>query len=274
MKRLAALLCLLALIAIPLDESSAQSAPQSVETAEIDADSENAAGEEAAIISVEPSPYSIQRVHLLPGQRGPQAGVSRGRYIVNFGTRDGVQPGSIFRVLHQGKLMGLLKATRAWRDTTELTLVRLIEKSDTESPYPLNPGYYLEPQLVLLETIQFEAGEPVIDPDMYERLRYAARFVRSFPQFPLVIEGHTDANGKADENMRLSLRRAEGVRVFLNEVFRIPNEQLHPIGYGETRPIANNATSAGRKKNRRVDIVLMNEHPQMQSDNDRTEDAP
>ena len=74
--------------------------------------------------------------------------------------------------------------------------------------------------------------------------------------------------------MRLSLRRAEGVRVFLNEVFRIPNEQLHPIGYGETRPIANNATSAGRKKNRRVDIVLMNEHPQMQSDNDRTEDAP
>ena len=110
MKRLAALLCLLALIAIPLDESSAQSAPQSVETAGIDA-----AGEEAAIISVEPSPYSIQRVHLLPGQRGPQAGVSRGRYIVNFGTRDGVQPGSIFRVLHQGKLMGLLKATRARR---------------------------------------------------------------------------------------------------------------------------------------------------------------
>ena len=270
MAYLTALAWLLALTFTPLNGIDAQPATPSTQTAEDEGDG-NGEQEEAADMRPDSSPYRIQRVNLLPGERGPQAGVSRGRYIVNFGTRDGVQPGSIFRVLNQGKLMGLLKATRTWRDTTELTLIRLVEKSDTTSPYPLNIGYYLEPQLVLLETIQFEAGEPVIDPDMYERLRYAARFVRSFPQFPLVIEGHTDANGKADENMKLSQQRAEGVHAFLNEVFRIPNEQLHSIGYGETRPIANNATSAGRYKNRRVDIVLMNERPPI---SDGTEGAP
>ncbi len=216
---------------------------------------------EEKVFRFTPSPYRIQRVHLPPGERGPQAGVSRGRYIVNFGTRDGVQPGSIFRALYRGQLMGLLKTTRTWRDTTELTLVRLVHKSDVKSPYPLNTGYYLEPQLVLLETIYFEAGEPVIDPDMYERLRYAARFVRSFPTFPLVIEGHTDSRGKADENMTLSQRRAEGVRVFLNEVFRIPLDQLHAVGYGKNRPVASNLTPEGRYANRRVDIVLVDKLP-------------
>jgi outer membrane protein OmpA-like peptidoglycan-associated protein len=239
----------------------AQDEPTPAESAEGGENQATEGIEENVGLRFEPSPYRIQHVHLPPGVRGPQAGVSRGRYIVNFGTRDGVQPGSIFKVLYKGELMGLLKTTRAWRDTTELTLVRLVNKSDIESPYPLNPGYYLEPQLVLLETIQFEAGEPVIDPDMYERLRYAARFVRSFPQCPLVIEGHTDSNGKASDNMRLSQQRAEGVRLFLNEVFRIPNDQLHAIGYGESRPTASNSTADGRYKNRRVDIVLMDKLP-------------
>lgn len=209
----------------------------------------------------EPSKYRIQRVHLLPNERGPQAGVSRGRYIVNFGSRDGVQPGSIFRALYRGQLMGLLKVTRSWRDTTELTMVQLVHKSDLSSPYPLNPGYYLEPHLVLLETIHFDSGEPIIDPDMHERLHYASRFVRSFPQFPLIVEGHTDAMGKAGENMTLSKERAQAVLIFLNEVYRIPIEQLHAVGYGQTRPVASNLRKEGRFQNRRVDIILMNKKP-------------
>jgi len=209
----------------------------------------------------EPSKYRIQRVHLVPDERGPQAGVSRGRYIVNFGSRDGVQPGSIFRAMYRGQLMGLLKVTRAWRDTTELTMVQLVHKSDLSSPYPLNPGYYLEPHLVLLETIHFDSGEPIIDPDMHERLHYASRFVRSFPQFPLIVEGHTDAMGKADENVTLSKERAQAVLVFLNEVYRIPLAQLHAVGYGQTRPVASNLRKEGRFQNRRVDIILMNKKP-------------
>jgi outer membrane protein OmpA-like peptidoglycan-associated protein len=240
------------LLALPL-ALRAQEAPAVADSAD--------AEEEVAPNDFEPSKYRIQRVHLPLAERGPQAGVSRGRYIVNFGSRDGVQPGSIFRAMYRGQLMGLLKVTRAWRDTTELTMVQLVHKSDLSSPYPLNPGYYLEPHLVLLETIHFDSGKPIIDPAMYERLHYASRFVRSFPQFPLIVEGHTDALGKADENKLLSQERAQGVLTFLNEVYRIPLEQLHAVGYGQTRPVASNRTQEGRYQNRRVDILLMNKRP-------------
>jgi len=45
----------------------------------------------------EPSKYRIIKSHILPMPRGPQAAVSQGRFIINFGSREGVQPGSIFR---------------------------------------------------------------------------------------------------------------------------------------------------------------------------------
>ena len=194
---------------------------------------------------------------MLPKQRGPQAGVSQGRFIINFGSREGVQPGSIFRVMNRGKLMGLVSINRAWRDSSEARIIRLIHKANPESTVSLEPGYYLEPKLVLLETIQFEKGAPVITPEMYERMHYVARFIRSFPNFPLMLEGHTDNAGKKAENEKLAQERAEGVRLFLNEVYRLPMPQMHAISYGEDRPVATNSTEAGRARNRRVDIVLM-----------------
>ena len=209
----------------------------------------------------EPSKYRISKSHLLPLQRGPQAGVSRGRFIINFGSREGVQPGSIFRVMNRGQLMALIRIHHAWRDSAEARVVRLIHKTDQESPFAPEPGYYLEPKLVLLETIQFEKGEPVITPEMYERLHYVARFIRSYPQFPLMLEGHTDNAGDRAKNKKLGQERAEGVLLFLNEVYRLPKRQMHAISYGEDQPVATNSTTEGRYRNRRVDIVLVHELP-------------
>ena len=208
-----------------------------------------------------PSKYRITKVNLLPKALGPQAGVSQGRYIINFGSREGVQPGSIFRVMFRDRLMALVRIHHAWRDSAEARLVKLVEKADPDSPSPLEPGYYLEPKLVLLETIQFDKGDPIITPEMYKRLHYVARFIRSFPQFPLILEGHTDSSGKASSNIELAKKRAEGVRLFLNEVYRLPMTQMHAIGYGQERPIATNSTEEGRYRNRRVDIVLMDAQP-------------
>jgi len=218
-------------------------------------------GESAAPGRV-PSKYRIIRVHLPQTPAGLQAAVSRGRYIVDFGSREGVQQGSIFSVYRQGTLMGVVRVEQMWRDSAAVRLIELVHKVGPQSPNPLEQGYYLEPKFVFLETIYFDKGEPDFSADMHERLHYAARFIRAFPDFPLILEGHTDNTGKKEENQKLSEERAERIRTFLHEIYRLPATQMYVKGYGEIEPIATNATEEGRRQNRRVDIILADERPE------------
>lgn len=209
-----------------------------------------------------PSKYRIARIHLVDGSRGPQAAVSRGFYIVNFGSREGVQRGSIFNVYSRNSLMGLVRVDRVWRDSAAVSLVNLVHKAVPESPNPLEKGYYLEPKFVFLESILFDQGKPDIDPDMHERLRYAARFIRAYSDFPLIIEGHTDDTGDKKKNQALSEERAGQIRDFLHEIHRLPSEQMHVRGYGQSDPVTTNTTAEGRRLNRRVDIILADQVPE------------
>ena len=70
------------------------------------------------------------------------------------------------------------------------------------------------------------------------------------------IEGHTDNTGTAEYNMELSSQRAESVRDYLVGS-GVSVDRLVAKGYGTTKPVANNNTSAGRAKNRRVDFVIL-----------------
>lgn len=76
------------------------------------------------------------------------------------------------------------------------------------------------------------------------------------------IEGHTDAKGDDDYNMRLSLRRAESVRRWFGEKGGIAKGQMTAKGFGEKNPVAPNTKPdgsddpAGRQRNRRVEIVV------------------
>jgi outer membrane protein OmpA-like peptidoglycan-associated protein len=214
-----------------------------------------AQGENAEVIQ-QPAKYRTTRVHLLPGPVGPQTGVSRGYVIVNFGSRDGVRRGSVFNVKRGEILVGQIRVDRVWRDSSRASILRLRRKSDPASPRPMEAGYLLEPHYVLLETIQFDLGKPSIDPEMYRRLHYAARFIHAYPAFPLIMEGHTDNTGSAKDNQKLSEARAEQIRFLLHEVHRLPDTQMHVKGYGESDPVASNATEWGRRQNRRVDIIL------------------
>ena len=71
----------------------------------------------------------------------------------------------------------------------------------------------------------------------------------------LTIEGHTDSRGDADMNEALSRARAQAVRDALAQL-GIDGERMSAVGYGETQPIADNATSEGRARNRRIAIVV------------------
>ncbi len=81
-----------------------------------------------------------------------------------------------------------------------------------------------------------------------------------FPKSDVRVEGHTDSYGTDEANLKLSEERSEAVRLYLTANMGSGAPKITSVGYGETRPIANNETADGRAKNRRIDIVIV---PQM-----------
>ena len=70
------------------------------------------------------------------------------------------------------------------------------------------------------------------------------------------MEGHTDAFGSDAQNLSLSRSRAESVVQHLLASMAVAPINLRSVGYGESRPVANNETEEGRKRNRRIDVVI------------------
>ena len=72
----------------------------------------------------------------------------------------------------------------------------------------------------------------------------------------IFIEGHTDSDGEEESNMDLSQRRANSVTKLLADKFGIKSERLTSLGFGEIYPVADNSTTEGKAKNRRVSIFI------------------
>ena len=73
----------------------------------------------------------------------------------------------------------------------------------------------------------------------------------------VVVDGNTDSVGSADYNYVLSQRRADAVIQYLVTKYQIPAHKIYIIGLGKDKPVAENSNTAGRAKNRRVDVRLM-----------------
>jgi OOP family OmpA-OmpF porin len=103
--------------------------------------------------------------------------------------------------------------------------------------------------------IQFEINRDVIQREEQEKLGVLETFLKKYPDTTAVIEGHTDEVGTDADNMRLSQRRAESVVSYLVS-HGIARSRLQAVGYGETRPIADNRTEIGRRLNRRINAII------------------
>lgn len=103
-------------------------------------------------------------------------------------------------------------------------------------------------------SIRFQTGSATIDADSDELLDRLAVLAHSCPG-RLSIQGHTDSRGDAQGNKALSLARAAAVRDAL-VAHDIAADRITAEGLGESRPIADNGTSAGRAKNRRITITI------------------
>ena len=114
----------------------------------------------------------------------------------------------------------------------------------------------LEEELSLeAKLIQFETGSAVIKTESYRELDKILELMNAYPSSNFSIEGYTDDRGRAESNRALSQKRADAVKTyFVNK--GISSARLTATGYGEASPVATNATAAGRKQNRRVEIHL------------------
>ncbi|MBF0425416.1 MAG: OmpA family protein [Magnetococcales bacterium] len=108
----------------------------------------------------------------------------------------------------------------------------------------------------IIRNVNFRTDRWDIPASAYPTLNEVARVLKQNPGLSFEIRGHTDDRASAKHNMTLSSKRANSVRDYLVK-HGAPAARLSSKGFGLTRPIANNKTSAGRAENRRVELVAL-----------------
>ncbi len=118
----------------------------------------------------------------------------------------------------------------------------------------------------ILDHVLFDSGEATLKPEGEEVLRRVAAVLAQFPSRQVHVIGHTDnvpiraaARNRFASNWELSTARATAAVRFLSEQAGVDPRRLGAVGYGEFRPVADNATPEGRAKNRRIVLVVLSE---------------
>lgn len=105
------------------------------------------------------------------------------------------------------------------------------------------------------QNILFVTGSYRLAAKSFKGLDEVVKILNDNPDMKLAIDGHTDNVGKDDFNQTLSENRANAVKQYFISK-GISESRIAAAGYGETMPIADNKTAAGRQKNRRVELKL------------------
>jgi OmpA-OmpF porin, OOP family len=106
-----------------------------------------------------------------------------------------------------------------------------------------------------IRNIRFATGSAQIAASSRRTLDRVAAVLKTAPDTRVVVAGYTDDQGSRSGNLALSRQRALAVRAYLVSK-GITAENLRPVGYGSARPVASNATDAGRKANRRIEFTV------------------
>ena len=109
--------------------------------------------------------------------------------------------------------------------------------------------------VVNLPDILFDLNEETLKPEARIVMAKLSGILLMLPDKDVTIEGHTDSTGTAEYNLDLSRRRAVSVMDFV-QTQGVDTDRLRAVGYGMQRPVAENASRDGRKRNRRVEIVI------------------
>ncbi len=107
----------------------------------------------------------------------------------------------------------------------------------------------------LKSNLLFDTAKADLKPVALDSVNQIADIIKQYPEDKLMVIGYTDSVGADDYNQRLSLQRAQAVRLAM--VARgVPASSIEPVGMGEASPIGDNSTEAGRAMNRRVELQI------------------
>jgi OOP family OmpA-OmpF porin len=109
---------------------------------------------------------------------------------------------------------------------------------------------------VTLHGVNFELDSATLTSDSRVTLDAVAADLLAHPRLKVELQGHTDSSGSSAYNQALSQRRADSVSDYL-VIKGVSSSQVSAKGYGETQPIADNATTTGRTQNRRVVMTVL-----------------
>ena len=141
---------------------------------------------------------------------------------------------------------------------------KCVDVPETKNGYQDEDGCPDEPPLariegckiIIAEKVYFDTNKATIKPVSFTLLNEVARIIKDNPGIQRIdIEGHTDSDGPAAYNKKLSDNRAKSVRKYL-VAQGIAAAKLTGKGYGEEKPIAENTTPDGKEKNRRVEFIV------------------
>ena len=111
---------------------------------------------------------------------------------------------------------------------------------------------------VSIDNIEFDQGKSIIKKESVPIILKLSNFLLNHMEFSINIIGHTDNSGNPDDNLKLSLQRAESIKnVLISE--GISSSRFICIGKGDSQPIASNETTDGKQKNRRVELSVIKE---------------
>lgn len=112
-------------------------------------------------------------------------------------------------------------------------------------------------QSFTIDNLNFASGQAVIPNAAKANLKSTASLLKAYPNVVIALEGHTDSQGNAASNTKLSQSRADAVKAFLLSS-GVPANQLQGArGFGSVKPVATNDTAAGRAQNRRTELKIV-----------------
>ncbi|MFH1957303.1 MAG: PorV/PorQ family protein [bacterium] len=142
---------------------------------------------------------------------------------------------------------GLLEAKQKEKDSQAIQEARKSLASGKQEKIQLN---------ISESVISFGLNSDQITASSYDGFNKIVTLLKEFPDFRVIIAGHTDSIGDAEYNQKLSEKRAASVMEYLIKQ-GIPRRRLSSLGYGESKSLDTNDTDEGRNKNRRVEFLLL-----------------